>query len=40
MREMSVPDLKCGAFFFGTVEVFGFGRDMVFTFVVAMGSVF
>ena len=36
MREMSVPDLKCGAFFFGTVEVLGFGRDVVFTLVVAM----
>ena len=40
MREMSVPDLKCGAFFFGTVEVLGFGRDVVFTFVVAMGLKF
>ncbi len=36
MREMSVPDLKCGAFFFGTVEVLGFGSDVVFTLVVAM----
>ncbi len=40
MREMSVPDLKCGAFFFGTVEVLGFGSDVVFTLVVAMGMRF
>ena len=40
MREMSVPDLKCGAFFFGTVEDFGFGSDVVFTLVVAMEMLF
>ena len=40
MREMSVQDLKCGAFFFGTVEDFGFGSDVVFTLVVAMGINF
>jgi len=40
MREMSVPDLKCGAFFFGTVPVFGFGNAVVFAFVVAMGINF